>query len=151
MKRLLVSLLLIGGVSRSLAEKEFQILDPRPLANISALGIDEGYLPLLKSIPDLLKYDKKSLKEVIGILESYYAEDFTDKIEVKKINVNYAALTRIGDAGDNFYKDGTFVYYCSSTLYFDTEDQEDKVINNTVLVTLDGKIIPNFTQVEAKK
>jgi len=151
MKILIVSLLLIGGVSRLLAEKEFPLYDPRPLTNISALGIDEDYLPLLKTVPDLVKYEKKSLKEVIGILESYYTEDFPHKIEVKKINVNFAALARIGDHGDNFYKDGIFVYYCSSTLYFDTEDEKDKVINNTVLVTLDGKIIPNFTPIEVKK
>lgn len=148
MKNTLIAALLISSITSSNADQEFKLYDPRPLYGTNAIRIDEKFTAFLKPVKNLLEYDKKSLKEVIDILDQYYKNEYSDKMKVTKFNVTYANLIRIGDLGDNFNLDGVFVYYCSSTLTYDTDKKKGGIIENSVLVTLDGKVIPSFTRIE---
>ena len=150
MKNTLIAALLISSITFSNADQEFKLYDPRPLDGTNAIRIDDKFTEYLKPVKNLLEYDKKSLKEVIDILDRYYKNEYSDKIKVTKFDVTYANLIRIGDLGDNFNLDGVFVYYCSSTLTIDTDKKKGGIIENSVLVTLDGKVIPSFTRIETE-
>ena len=144
---LITTLLLATSFLLSRAETAYKLHDLRPLNNTAFIGVDDQFVALLKPVKDLHEYDKKSLKEVIGILEVYYKNEVSKDV---KVNVNFANLIRIGELEDNFFKDGIFVYYCSSALSFDADKKKGKIVYNTVLVTLDGKVIPRFTQTPTK-